>query len=100
MRLKQGWRKRSTLRSTGTYGEFREDAGESLYHEMEDAENLQVGVEFHVVFLEAFANPTKGVVHRMGELQHFVLILIDHAPAHHGAEVQHFIPIFAAVNDD
>ncbi len=61
---------------------------------------LEVGGEFHVIFFQAFADAGEGFVHRVVELQHFIFFLIDHAPAHHGAEVQDFVPIFAAVDDD
>src|SRR6266851_3458208 len=66
----------------------------------DDRKDSQVGVELHVVFLEAFADATESFVHRIGELQHFVFVWVDHAPAHHGAKVQHLIPIFAAINND
>ncbi len=61
---------------------------------------LEVGGKLHVIFFQAFADAGEGFVHRVGELQHFVFFLIDHAPAHHGAEVENFVPIFAAVDDD
>ena len=74
--------------------------GNSCTRKRKIPRRLQVGGKLHVVLLEAFADASKGVVDRVGELEHFVFLLINHAPAHHGAEVENFIPILAAVNDD
>src|ERR1700756_3982685 len=60
--------------------------------------DLQVGIKLHMIFFKAFANAGERVVHVVGKLQHLVLILIDHAPAHHGLKVQNFVPIFSPVN--
>jgi hypothetical protein len=53
-----------------------------------------------VVFLEAGADVVESFVDAVGELKHFVFFLVDRAPVDHGFPVQHFVPIFAAVDDD
>src|SRR5437868_14476608 len=61
---------------------------------------LQVGVEIHVVFFEAFADAGESFVDGISELEHLVFVFVDHAPTDHGAEIENLVPIFAAVNDD
>src|SRR5207237_2260752 len=53
--------------------------------------SLQEGLSLHVVFLQAGANAVKGIVHRIGELQHLVLFFVDGSPAHHGLPIQDFV---------
>src|SRR5271156_345569 len=61
---------------------------------------LQKGVDFHVILFHPRANLFKRLVHRVRKLNQLVLFRIDHAPAHHGAKIQHLLPIAPPVNQN
>ncbi len=53
-----------------------------------------------MVLLEAGPDVVKGLVHGIGELQHFKFTFVDGAGIHHGLPVQNLIPIFSTVDKD